>query len=271
MDSRNKPPSPADLANRWSAAGSASTTTGTPSSTVVELPLGTPRSVFFLDESGSKGTGGKFFVVGGVKVRSPGHLLREIKAVRDRHRYFGELKFSELTHGSVPVFRDIIRALAESDTHLIAYVIDKSVRDPFAGVPQWEAHAEVAAQLLHGNINRAEITTLLMDACSSPVGVAIDEVISDKVNNKIGSINLVSAVSLDSRSTDGLQLADLVASSVSFNRRAAGKAGSPKAIVSAELAAAFGLSDFRDIRTKRVNILTSRPKMRASSHSPQKT
>ncbi|PKQ25164.1 MAG: hypothetical protein CVT64_11155 [Actinobacteria bacterium HGW-Actinobacteria-4] len=237
-----------------------------PKEPVVSLPLGTASSLFFLDESGSKGTGGHFFVVGGIKTRQPGHLLREAKAVRDKHRFYRELKFAELTKGTLPIYRDLIDVLSDSDVHLVAFVIDKRLRDPFVDVPQWDAQSRVVTQLLHGNINRAEVATLLMDSCSTPTGVSIEETILERVNQKLESMNLVSAVTLDSQSSDGLQLADLVVGAISCDRRlrstnVAGHATrelSPKATVARMLAASFGVPSLADTRTSRVNILTSR-------------
>lgn len=228
---------------------------------VVSLPLGVDASVFFTDESGSAGSGGKLFVVGGVKTREPGHLLREVKAVRDKHRFFDELKFTGITRNSLPIYADLVQVLAHSDARIVAFVIDKSIRDPFAGVADWDARANVTSQLVIGNTNRAEVATLLMDVCSTPRGIAIEEVVRRKVNDRFGATNLISSVSLDSKASDGLQLADLVASAIAYDRRARQSKsvpGAPKAIVARTLATGFGLADLGDHRSGRVNILTSR-------------
>src|SRR5690606_25836304 len=82
----DRSPSPADVARasaRRGAAAAADAATVTSGTPVVSLPRETQSSVFFLDESGSKGSGGEFFVVGGIKTRKPGHIAREVRAVRD--------------------------------------------------------------------------------------------------------------------------------------------------------------------------------------------
>ena len=231
----------------------------------VSLPMDTNTPVFFTDESGSKGSSGHFFVIGGIKTRQPGQLLRAVRGVRDRHRFFGEFKFSNLTAASVVVYDELIRELWQSDARLMAFVIDKRTRVLFDGVPHWDAHARVTSQLIIGNLNKDEVGTLLMDECATPQGIAVADEVRRRVNERFESTNLVSAVALDSRASDGLQLADLVASAVAFERKHGhdhDSSGTPKSIVARTLAAKFGLRDFGDTpqRVGRVNILTSSPK-----------
>jgi Protein of unknown function (DUF3800) len=45
--------------------------------------------MIFVDESAVKASAGRFFVVGAVKVRKPGQLLRSVQDIRDRHGYTG--------------------------------------------------------------------------------------------------------------------------------------------------------------------------------------
>ncbi len=236
-----------------------------------------PSSVIYVDESGSKGSGGQFFVLGAIKTRKPGSLAREIEAVRDHHRFRDEFKFSEINQRSVGLYRDIIDVMAASDVHLKAFVIDKRTRDPFEGVPLWSAQAKVVSQLIVGSLNKYEIATVLLDSVSTPKGVAVDDMVRDMVNERFDCTSVVSALSLDSRSTPGLQLADLVASAVAFDRKTRGAMGksqtpaaaSPKAQVVRLLTTAFGLPDLGDVRKGRASILTSRPPRHAAGRSSQ--
>lgn len=210
-------------------------------------------------------------MVGGIKTRKPGHLAREVLAVRDHHRFRGEFKFSELTRRTVAFYRDVIDVIQGSDAHIKAFVIDKTIRDPFSGVPQWDAQASMAAQLLAGSINRDELAVAMMDNVSTPVGVSLEEIVRDKVHDKLDGLGLVSCVALDSKCTDGLQIADLVVGAVAYDRKShehgAGDPGvnpsTPKAQVHRMLCAAFGLPDLSDVREGRASILTSRPGRRS--------
>jgi hypothetical protein len=93
--------------------------------------------------------------------------------------------------------------------------------------------------------------------------VAFEDVVRGMVNTRLGSTRLTTAACLDSESSDGLQVADLVASAIAFERRRlAGESGAPnsvKARVVNRLKEAFGGVDLTDGRTDRVNIQTWTP------------
>lgn len=233
---------------------------------VHQVPLGYPTAVMYMDESGSKGSGSQFFVVGAVKTRRPGDLNRAIYAVRQKHGFTKEFKFSEVTNGALAVYCELIDTIAASDAHIGAFVIDKARYDPFPDVAVWRAQAQVFAQLVVGLTNRRELVSVLLDGVSTPAGVAVDELVRSNVNQRFKQTSVVSAVSLDSRCTDGLQAADFVASAIGYERHAwAGRTKqppadrrTPKAKLARHLREAFDLDSFDDVRTDRVNILTSR-------------
>ena len=231
----------------------------------ISVPLGARSSVYFVDESGSKGSGGAHFVVAAVKTSDPDELTRGMEVIRARRNIRKELKFRELTQGSVPVFRELIDLLRDSGSHIGAFVIEKSVFDPFMNKEMWEAHAWVTSGLVKGMTSRRELATLLIDGISTPAGIGYGSHVRTSINKQFGSTRIVSAVSLDSRTCDGLQLADLVASAVAHQRKsvhalgAVGAAGlrTPKAEVARYLARAFDVSDFADIQADKVRIRTA--------------
>lgn len=117
-----------------------------------------------------------------------------------------------------------------------------------------------------GNVNRNEHVSVLIDIMSTPRGIAFEDVVRGRVNKRLGSTQVTSSACLDSRSSDGLQVADLIAGAVAFERRRlAGESGgtnSPKARIVNRLKEAFGGIDLTDTRTDRVNIQTWIPKPR---------
>jgi hypothetical protein len=225
----------------------------------VDAPANYPCATFFVDESSAKESAGTFFVVGAIKLRKPGVFLREIQSIRDNLDYSGELKFSRISRGRLPIYFRIIDALAESDARIAANVVKRSVSDPFRGTdPEWKVHARITAQLLVGNINSREFSSAIIDHRSTPSSVAFDDAVRNMVNQRLGSLGLVSAVCADSQCTDGLQLADLIAGAVAHQRRAVAGSNSHKAKVAARLASAFDVTTFAcDQRTDRVNVRTA--------------
>ncbi|WP_433784607.1 DUF3800 domain-containing protein [Actinomycetospora sp. CA-101289] len=220
-------------------------------------------STIFIDESGSRSTASKFFVVAAVKLRKPGLFARRVQELRDQTGFSGELKFSEINRASVPIYREIIAALEESDATLHACVIDGQVHDPFKGDrEQWRVYADVVAQLLVGSINRGELVGVLMDTISTPVGCSLEDTVRSRANSRLRSTAVVSAACLDSKSNDVLQVADLLAGSILHHRRIArggpGSAGSHKGRIATHLGATFGRPTLEDGRDRRVNIDTYR-------------
>jgi len=223
------------------------------------IPANHPCATFFVDESTAKESAGSFFVVGAVKLRKPGTLLREIQTIRNDLGYDKEFKWSTITAGRLTAYFRLIDALWESDARIAASVVELSSNgNPFSGnQPEWKAHARIAAQLLIGNLNNHELGTVWLDERSTPAGVAFDEVVRNMVNQKFGSLGLVSVVCADSNCCDGLQLADLVAGAVAHQRRAQKGKVTHKSKVAARIATVFEVPDFgQDQRTDRVNVMT---------------
>lgn len=226
----------------------------------VDVPVRYPTSMIYTDDSGVKAAGHRILVVGGIKVRRHGALLRAVKHVRDQTGFAGELKFSGINKGSLSAYYGIIQALEESDAHLIACVTQRPPGDT-----GWRFYADVTAKLVRGNINRRELVGVLMDTVSTPPDVGLDDVVRGRVNKSLNATGVVTAACLDSRSSDGLQIADLVAGAVAFERRRlagdGGKETSIKGRVVTRLKSAFGGVDLMDCRTDRVNIHTLKDPM----------
>lgn len=230
----------------------------------VAVPLGYPTATIFVDESGSRASSSRFFVVAAAKCRKPGLLLRSIQTTRDRTGFKGEFKFSEITRGALPAYYDLVDRIVEADVHVVACVVNRDISDPFqVKKPTWRVHADVMSQLLVGCINRRELVGVLMDALTTPEGDALDETVRTMVNRRLKNTSVISATCLDSRCTDGLQVADLLAGAIAFERRRLSgenntSPNSNKGKVAARLRAGLGVDNFEDQRAGRINIATYR-------------
>jgi hypothetical protein len=183
-------------------------------------------------------------------------------AKRDRHGFYGEFKFSEVNRSTVRIYQELIDKLHESEAHLAACVVDGDVHNPFKGQPAWRARAEVAAQLLTGCINRRELVSVFLDGISTPKDCSFEDTVRNLVNKRFRSTAVVAAACLDSRTNDTLQVTDMFAGAVSFERRRQAKGiGSPhsdKAKVAHRLGIVFDCLGFPDGRSECVNIATYR-------------
>lgn len=67
-------------------------------------------STFYLDDSGVVAAAGKLLVIGGIKIRRHGKLMREIRHIRDRAGFQREFKFNEINKGSLSAYYAMIDA-----------------------------------------------------------------------------------------------------------------------------------------------------------------
>ncbi|MGH7490705.1 MAG: DUF3800 domain-containing protein, partial [bacterium] len=128
------------------------------------MPQKYPTALIYVDESAVKASAGRFFVVGAVKVRKPGQLMRAVRDIRDRHSFWDEFKFSKISRGKFSVFCELIDLLEQSDAHIASCVVDRDRgTDPFAGESaEWLVHARTTAKLLVGILNRRELASVLI-------------------------------------------------------------------------------------------------------------
>lgn len=233
-----------------------------PDRSQAHVPRGYPCSVMFIDESGQRASGSDFFVVAAVKVREHGRFAQAIREVRTQHQYWGEFKFADLNRGTLTLYYSLVDALESLDVTFAACVVDGSVSNPFGQRATWQVHAELISQLVVGCAVKRELLTVLMDTITAPQGRSAEDQVRRTVNSRFNSTKVVAAACLDSKCSDGLQVADLVASAVAFDRRRtkgiSGNPNSNKAKVAARLRASLGVDCFDDMRTARVNIATYR-------------
>ncbi|MEW6932227.1 DUF3800 domain-containing protein [Trueperella pyogenes] len=228
-------------------------------------PLDAQVSDIFIDESGSKASRSKLFVLGMVKCRDTAMVARALRYVRERHKFFQEIHFADVTRDSAPVFIDAMETLAQCDVRIGAYVFDKRHIDPFSyDLPPWQIQGLAAARLVRGNINRGELVSVFLDLVTTPKENSMASFVKQSVNSVFKSTSVVSSLDLDSKSHDLLQMADLVASSVAYQRyqvhasqTLTSSAPSLKGQLARRLQRCFDLDSFDDIREGRVNILTA--------------
>jgi hypothetical protein len=185
----------------------------------IHIPLHYPTSLIYMDESGTAGNG-RVFVVGALKVRRHGKLARAARAVRDTTGFADEFRFNRINRTTVHHFKALLETLREADTFFAATIVDRSMSDPLAGhSTRWEAHAEVASQLLRGCINRRELVSVSMDTISTPPTIALEDEIAYRVNRKLRNKSIITAALLDSKTCDCLQLVDVLTSAVACDYR----------------------------------------------------
>ena len=233
----------------------------------INLPLNAEGVTYFIDEAGSKGSLGKYFVIGGVRTTDPDKLSRAIKSCRDRNKFTKaeEIKFSKVSKHSAPVLAEIFQEAVAAGCTFGAFVLDKRHFDPWSSREQWRGHLFATDRLLRGMITRREVGVVMLDHIDVPTGVSYGDELASSLNKRFGNKRVATAVSLDSRTCAALQVADLLASAVFHSRKKVEDNGlesflednSPKARLSKDIASSLGLTHFKDCRTELVGVQTS--------------
>src|SRR5438876_8024561 len=93
------------------------------------LPANYPTAIGFLDETGSIADD-RFFAVGLLVVRDPAPLLRSMQRLRDREHAYHEIKWANLTEGSLALLQRFVELVPGSGARFAAFVADRDVDDP---------------------------------------------------------------------------------------------------------------------------------------------
>lgn len=229
----------------------------------VYIPPDTLSRTYFIDESGTKGALGDVFVVGAVRTQDPSALLRAVKGVRDRHQFYKEFKFGDVTKKGLPVYLDLMEEVEKSKATFGVCIVDKRKCDPWGDDPSWNGNIWATEKLLKALLNRREIATVLMDEISAPASVSIGNEIKLRINSTFGCLRIASAVHLDSKANDGLQIADLIAGAARHYIEKVEEvslaeylvAGNPKSLLGRRVAQVLGVGGFEECRLERVKII----------------
>lgn len=180
-----------------------------------------PVATAFIDESGviSKD---RFFAIGLLKSAEPARVLRRIQKFRDRHHWYQEIKWVDMTAGSRPRYERIVDLiLGHGDVEFFCFVADREQHDPVARFgSQWDAYGKLAEQLVVAAIHPDELMAIMADNYSAPDTVLFEEELRAAVNRRVKRLAVTSVCRLDSRSSDGLQAVDLLTCATTHEFRA---------------------------------------------------
>lgn len=188
-------------------------------------------------------------------------MARAVRHLRQKHRFYGEIHFAQISKNQLPFYFDLVEELTSANVRVGGSVYDsqQSFSDDLA---TWEQQSLMAAKLIRGNINRGELVNVFLDLVQTPQGKSAAKVVKEQVNRRMGSRSVIEAYDVDSRSTDLIQLADVVASSINYERCHSEGRVTAKARVSSRLRRALDLDAFDDVQAGKVNILTINDKLK---------
>lgn len=206
-----------------------------------------PTSVAFFDEAGAISSD-RYFVVGLLRVANHPDLLKQVKALRKKHKYYQEFKWASLKASNAPATYGLIDLLLSSSASYSCFVADRSTADPVQRFGDtFAAYEKLATQLLIGSIRPYELVSVLADNYSAPNHRSFENVVRSECNHRLNRLAVVSVVQVDSGATEGLQLVDMLTGAVAFGFKAdAGLANhnSLKGQAAAHLRSKLGITSF---------------------------
>jgi hypothetical protein len=179
-----------------------------------------PTSVAFFDEAGAISSD-RFFAVGLLRLEDHSNVLKGVKNIRKRHKFWDEFKWAELTSTNVAPTTDVLDLLIDKDVNFSCFIADRTVADPVQRFGnQFAAYEKLATQLLIGSVRPFELVSVLADRYSAPDYVDFEWNVKEECNRRLRRLAVTSVVQVDSGATEGLQLVDLLVGAIAFNFKA---------------------------------------------------
>ncbi|MBU1289844.1 DUF3800 domain-containing protein, partial [Patescibacteria group bacterium] len=174
----------------------------------------------FLDESGTLDIKTQpYFTVGMIKCSQPYYLQQKIRYIREKNRFWWELKFSGLNKVKIKTAKEILDAFFQTrSVWFSSYTIDKRSQyfknefhsDPFV------AYEQITKHLLEGNLKKNEVLIVLADNLVAPKRNKFEVNVKNHTNNKFKRLAIAGVCRLDSKTNDLLQMADLIIGSINY-------------------------------------------------------
>lgn len=183
------------------------------------------HSFGFLDETGTlHAARDPFFAVGLLRCREPYTLLRPLQRMRDREKFYDEIKWNKVSAKKMPILETVVDVFFGSgDATFSAFIVDKQQHDVIARFGgQFEAYDALARQLVRGSIRRGETMWVIADEYSTPPTVTFEENVRDYVNRAFRRQAVAGVCRMRSSGVDLLQVADILLGAVVFDHKLAG-------------------------------------------------
>lgn len=174
----------------------------------------------FLDESGNLGVKNQpYFTVGMIKCSQPYYLQQKMRYIREKNRFYFEMKFGGLNKSKIGVALEMLDAFFDTKSiSFCSYTIDKRseyFKKEFHSDPFY-AYEQVTKQLLSGSLRKSEVLIVLADNIVTPKRNQFEVNVKNHLNKNFNRLAIAGVCRLDSRTNDLLQMTDLLIGSINF-------------------------------------------------------
>lgn len=192
-----------------------------------------PTAVLFLDETGVvHHARDRYFGIGCLRCRNPGPLLQSFARLRDGAGFHEELHWADFDKAKLRHRIDMVEfakaaidlVFASDDAEFYCHIADRQHGDLTTGFhhhryPRHKAYEWLAAEVLQDAIDPVEVVTVLADHLSTAPDVRFETDVAEVINRRRERLAISNVCRLDSRSTDGLQLVDLLLGATTLDLR----------------------------------------------------
>lgn len=175
----------------------------------------------FFDETGLLNSPrDRFFGVGMIKIQHPEDLYLKMKELRDKLKFYDELKWSEIYTRNAPVMNQFIDLFFNyGEAQFSCYIFKKNDIDlnkHFKG-NLYDAYQAFASMEVCANLNKNESAILIMDDLSTPISITFERNIKKRINTKFQRNAAYGVVRMYSKGVELIQLTDLLLGAVCYD------------------------------------------------------
>lgn len=174
----------------------------------------------FFDETGNlNDKANRYFAMGMLKCSQPYFLDYEIQRLRQREKFYDEIKFNKISRKNIKFILKILDLIFITPGLKFSFFVinkdDIDFRTEFKN-NLWLAYEVFAEKLLIGNISPREIVTVLADYVTTPPDVKFEVNVKHSVNNHFQRLALAGICRVDSKGVNLIQIIDLFLGSIAY-------------------------------------------------------
>jgi hypothetical protein len=190
-------------------------------STSEALTKNHPVRTAFMDETGTISVD-RFFAVGALLLDEPSDIAGELRRTRDRLVWRHEWHLKEITKRTLPEYQAVVDALASCSGWSFEYIVlDRELTSIAKEESKYRTYELMAADLIRNATTGSELLVVLSDYYQMPAKYTFEKTVREAVNTSTGRLVVPVLLHVDSRTSDLIQVSDMLTSTFTFPFRAA--------------------------------------------------
>lgn len=176
----------------------------------------------FMDESGllHSPKEDRVFGLGLLKMQNPASLHKEIIKFKNKIKYYGEFKFSEIRNSNIKMYKDLLNLYFSIPfTHFSCMIFDKRELDinKFFKNNYFKAYNSFTGKLIAESLDTSEYITVLADDVSTPKSDKFEAEVKHKVKEKTRRMALFGICRLESHAISEIQITDVLLGIIAYS------------------------------------------------------